>query len=64
MIKIEIELTRDEMELLKSVMEKSTDMSDFRETWKSRELKDLESKVKSSVIIAEQKISTEENNNG
>lgn len=55
MIKIEIEITPEEAELLYNIMERSTDKSDFRERWKSDELKRLEAKVRGAIVIAQQK---------
>jgi len=37
------------------VMERATDQADFRESWKSDDLKRLEAKVKASVVLAQQK---------
>jgi len=55
MLSLIIEVTEKEAELLYLVMERATDQADFRESWKSDDLKRLEAKVKASVVLAQQK---------
>lgn len=55
MININFDVTNNEADLLYLIMERATDKSDFRETWKSDELKRLGSKIKGAVVVAQQR---------
>ena len=54
MINVNLKLTESEAKLLKLTMEKAKDESDFRDQWKSQEMKNVEAKVISAVLLAEQ----------